>query len=92
VTTFEEKKAELAEYLDEGDRAVEEHSGFKFGDRVRVIEDSDDPDSVYAGDEGLLIIEKVGAEQYANVRVGLFIVEPGVRDVVEVDPANIEAA
>lgn len=90
IEPFEQAKERLGKYLDDRDRAVDEMDGWHFGESVRIIEDAEQPDTVFAGDEGDLILEQVGAAEYGNVRTAAFFVQPGVMDPVEVTLDNIE--
>lgn len=91
MSTFEEKKAELAKHIDVPERAMPEHAGFSFGDRVRVLEDDEDR-GLFEGAEGVLIIEQVGAPEYNNVRTALYFVEDGMESGNEVHADDIEQA
>jgi hypothetical protein len=59
MSTFEEKVAELREQGIEIDRPVPESEGWKFGERVFVIDD-DRSGLAFAGDEGIVLTEEVG--------------------------------
>ena len=86
---FEAKKAELREHLDDPERAVKEVDGFTFGERVRVLED-DEEEGVFEGDEGVVLIEKVGAAKYGNERAAVFLKCDG-RDPVEITMLEVES-
>lgn len=89
---FDQKKTELAEYLDERDRAVKEHDGFVFGERIRVLEDDEDQ-GLYADDEGVLIIEKVGHPGGHNERTAVYLIVDGTDSPVEIHAGHeIESA
>jgi hypothetical protein len=91
IEPFEQAKERLAQYLDDRDRAVAEKDGWHFGEKVQIIEDAEQPDTVYEGDEGFLILETVGAPEFGNERVAAFIVQPGLVDPVEVDLGNVQS-
>jgi hypothetical protein len=74
---------------DAPDRAVREHEGFTYGDRVRVLDDVEE-EGVFADDEGVLVIERVGAAEYQNERVMLGLIPDGMDGAVEVTSDNIE--
>lgn len=75
--------AELDALLDDPERKVETHEGWTYGERVRVVQD-DENEGLFEGTEGNLLIEKLGAAEYGNVRVGVFFVEDGMDGPVEV--------
>lgn len=87
-------EAELAEIakldaeLDDPERKVEEYEGIYFGQKARVLED-DEENGVFEGDEGRIIIEKLGAAEYGNLRTAMFIIIDGMGPV-EVEPENLE--
>jgi hypothetical protein len=85
-------KQETGFQEDQPDRAILEKDGWRYGERIRVIEDTDE--GVNAGDEGFLTICEVGAPEFGNVRACFSIVgvESMVPEPFEVDPDNIEAA
>jgi hypothetical protein len=89
--SFAELVQEYDAHLDDRDRAVEEHQGFTFGQRVRVLEDDDD-NGIWEGAEGVLIIEQVGSETHGSLRTGLFLLEEGMAEPNEVQADNIEPA
>lgn len=73
------------------ERAVLEHDGWRFGERVRVVEDDED-EGVCSGDVGFVLLNEVGAAQYRNVRVSVSILPDGMDAASEVDPSNLESA
>jgi hypothetical protein len=90
--TFEEAKAHVEAIIgDEFDRPIEELDGWKFGERVRVLDD-DERNGVYEGDEGVLLISEVGAPEYGNVRKAFHILIDDQDCPMEIDPFNIEGA
>lgn len=87
---FEDRKRELEQHLGNHTRAVKDYEGFTFGERVRVLEDSEE-DGVYAGDEGTVIIEKVGHAGGYNERTGVFLLIDGQIDPVEITALEVES-
>jgi hypothetical protein len=82
---------------DEGSRIVtDEVNGWKTGQKIRVIDDADESGpyaGTYAGDEGELRIEVVGAPEYGNERLSYGIKTEHFdefTDFTDVDPDNIE--
>ncbi|MGH2897173.1 MAG: hypothetical protein ACRDMZ_00750 [Solirubrobacteraceae bacterium] len=74
----------------EVERPVAECGGWHFGERVRVIDD-DEESGMFAGDEGWLVLETVGAAEHGNERVCFGVLADGFADPVEVQPDNIES-
>lgn len=71
--TYEEALEEHGSEVYDDDQSVQEIEGFKRGHRVYAVEDSEEH-GYFSGDEGYVIaIEKLGAEQYNNVRHALTI-------------------
>ena len=68
---------------------VPEFQGWNFGERVRPIED-DDERGIFADEEGVLVIERVGSENYGNVRVAMYFVADGCDSGNEVTPEDIQ--
>lgn len=90
--TFEEAISRVEAILGEQiNRPVAEHDGWHFGERVRIIDDDDDK-GVFAGDEGHVVIEKVGAPEYGNVRTCVAVLVDGTDAPTEVGLDNIEPA
>lgn len=87
---FDAEVQRLEEHLDDPANAVHELDGFQFGERVRVIEDDED-NGIFAGDEGDLILEEVGAVEYGSQRVMACIVQDGMGPM-EISTDNIEGA
>jgi hypothetical protein len=79
---------------EEGSRIVkDEVDGFKSGQKVRVLHDADESGpfaGTYAGDEGELRIEVVGAPEYGNERLSFGIKTEHFDEFTDVDPDNIE--
>lgn len=75
----------LDELLDDPERKVEELDGYHFGDRIELINDIE---FSYAGAQGRLLLETVGAEQYGNLRKQMFFVEDGMDMPMEVHPSQ----
>jgi hypothetical protein len=72
------------------DRPVAELNGWHYGERVRVIED-DDPNGVYADDEGYLVLEEVGSVELGNLRIAAGIVPDGQDCENDISLDNLEA-
>lgn len=72
------------------DRPVAELHGWHYGERVRILED-DDEHGIFAGDEGWLIFEEVGAVEYHNLRVSAGFVPDGQDSGDEVSLDNLES-
>lgn len=70
-------------------RPVRDYDGWTFGDRVRVLED-DDEAGLSEGEEGVLVLEKVGAPEFNSERVAVSILIDGESSTREVDPGIIE--
>lgn len=82
------ERAEAA--LDDRDRKVDELYGFVFGERVRMIRDYDEDAGPFIGDEGVLVLETVGAPEYRNERDDMFLLVDGTSEPVEIAPDVIE--
>lgn len=83
--SFEAAQNRIAEILGERiNRPVEEMDGWHFGERVRLVEDTD---MGGAGEEGWLILEVVGSAQYRNERTvaGILLDGTDVPDEVSLD-------
>jgi hypothetical protein len=78
-----------ADRTDLADRAVLERSGWRFGERVRML---DDQDPFQAGEEGHVVIQEVGSAEFNNRRVAVFFMVEGTDAWDEVDPSNLESA
>lgn len=76
---------------DDADRAVAEHEGWQYGERVRIVED-DERHGLFMGDEGIVIISEVGAPEFGNVRTMLGVLIDDTDCPMEVSPFNIESA
>lgn len=89
---FRDELQKIEEILGEKiPEAVEQYDGWSFGERVRAIED-DDREGLYSGDEGYLVLQRVGAAQYGNVRTDVAIVVDGQDVPLSTDLDNIESA
>lgn len=94
MDTLEQRMALVKERTgfdeEEPARAVLEHEGFTWGDRVRVIEDDED-NGLFEGDEGFVIIGNVGSAEYRNERVMLAFLGDGFTDPNQCTADQIEA-
>ena len=90
MADFQQEVDRVEEILGDAiDRPVEEHEGWHFGERVRVIED-DEVHGFYEGDEGVLVISRVGSAEYRNERVAVSILIDGTDSPMEIDTMAIE--
>lgn len=90
--SFQDELQKVEEILGEKvERPVERYEGYSFGERVRVVED-DDRDGLFAGDEGYLVLQEVGAAEYGNVRTDVGILMDGYDSPQSTDIDNIEPA
>lgn len=74
---------------DEPSRAVEEHEGWHYGERVRIMED-DDAEGLYEGDAGYLIFSEVGARAHGNLHIKPYFLMDGYDSPSPVSLDNIE--
>ena len=86
--TFEQAVARIRK-LTEVERPVASKAGFIFGQRVRVLEDDED-NGIFAGDEGWLVIEEVGAAEYHNIRTVLGFLADGLDCANTIASDNLE--
>lgn len=91
MTDFEAKVAKLREAGATIERPVEEFEGWTFGERVRVVEDDED-NGLFEGDEGTLVPEEVGAPEYGNVQVKLYLLIDDTDCPIGVTADQIEPA
>lgn len=87
--TFEQAVARVSGFMEVG-HPIKELDGWKFGERVRVLEDDGD-EGIFAGDEGVLVLEIVGSEEFHNERICASFITDGCDGGGEVDLGNIEA-
>jgi hypothetical protein len=88
--TFEEAIEHLRTELGEvPERPIAEYDGWSFGERVRVLEDSEE---VNAGDEGMLVIERVGSALHGSERICASILLDDVQATYEVGLSDLESA
>lgn len=92
--SIESKVAELKAKtgFDDLDEAVEEHEGWHYGERVRVVDDVDEETGPWAGDEGYVVINKLGAARYGNERVAIHFLADGTDAPEEVSTFYLEGA
>lgn len=90
--TDEELKAKVAELEAVGievHRPVKEYRGWYFGERATVSQ-ADEDRGHYAGDEGVVVIEEVGAPEHGNVRIDFSFIADGNDSGNEIDPNDLE--
>lgn len=92
MMAFEDELKKVEEILGEKiESPVERFDGWSFGERVRAVED-DDREGVCAGDEGYLVLQRVGSAEYGNVRTDTSILIDGQDSPLSTDLDNIEPA
>lgn len=74
-------EVDLESLLDDPERKVDEIGEYRFGDRVELTEDIE---LSFEGAQGRLLLERVGGEEYGNVREAIFFVEDGMDMPMEV--------
>lgn len=62
---------------------------WRYGDRVRAIED-DDEEQFWSGDEGYIVIEEVGAPEHNNVRTVCYFLVDNTDCPVNFHPDAVE--
>jgi hypothetical protein len=87
--TIKKIEQETGYVEDEPARAVEEHEGWHYGERVRIVEDDDD-EGLFADDTGYLILSEVGARKYGNLHTKPYFLPDGMDTPLPVSLDNIE--
>lgn len=88
--SFEDAVARMDKLLsDPAERPVAELDGWHYGERIRLLEDTD---MASEGEEGWLVFMEVGAAEYANVRIAAYVLTDGTDSPDEIDLSVIESA